>query len=66
MVCNTSETECEVGPVKLVEALPQLIITDHSRMIVLMWFSAACFGVKSFGVVSPYVCSYYFKVGSGY
>ena len=28
--------------------------------------SVACFGVKSFGDVSPYVCSLYFKFGLGY
>ena len=38
---------------------PQLSITDRSKAVVLLWFSDARFGVKSFGDVSPYVCSYY-------
>ena len=29
-------------------------------MVVLLWFSVACFGAE-FGDVSPYVCSYYFS-----
>ena len=38
---------------------PQLSITDRSKAVVLLWFSDAGLGVKSFGDVSPYVCSYY-------
>ena len=30
-------------------------------MIVLLWFSVACFWCQSFGDVSLYVCSYYFS-----
>ena len=25
---------------------PQLFITDHSKAVVLLWFSVACFGVR--------------------
>ena len=63
-VCTTSATEGEVAHVKLVKA-PQQFITDHSKTVVLMWFSVACFNVKSFGDVSPYVCSLYFEFGLG-
>ena len=59
MFCSTSETDGEVGPVKLVEA-PQLFITDRSKAVVLLRFSVACFWCQSFGDVSPYVCSYFF------
>ena len=33
-----------VGPVKPVQA-PQLFISDHSKAVVLFWFSVACFCV---------------------
>ena len=45
MFCTTSETEGDVGPVKLVQApSPRYFITDRSKAVVLLWFSVACFG----------------------
>ena len=61
MFCNTSETESEVGPVKLVKA-PQKSITDRSKVVILLWFSVACFWCQRFGDVSLYVCSYYYII----
>ena len=59
MFCNTSETEGEVVHVKLVYA-PQLIITDRSKAVVLLWFFVPFFLCQSFGDVLAYMCSYYF------
>ena len=59
MFCSTSETEGEVGHVKLVKA-PQYFITDGSKAVVLLWFSVACIWCMSYGDVTPYVGSYYF------
>ena len=42
--------------------LHQLLITDSSKAVVLLWFSVACLWCKSFSDVSPYVCSYYFSL----
>ena len=49
MFCTTSETGGEVGAVKSIEAQPPVIfyITDHSKAVLLIWFSVlACFGVS--------------------
>ena len=45
--------------VKLV-LVSKYIFTDRSKVVLLLWFSVACFGAE-FGDVSPYVCSYYFS-----
>ena len=63
MFFTTSETEGEVGAIKLVKASPHptLFITDRSNAVVLLWFFVDCFWCQCFGDVSPYVCSYYFS-----
>ena len=40
MFGTTPEAEGEVQPVK------PIIITDRSNVVVLLWFSVACFGVR--------------------
>ena len=45
--------------------LSQLLITDRSKAVVMLWFSVVCFWCQSFGDVSPYVCSYYLTFGLG-
>ena len=40
---------------------PQQFITGRSNVVILLWFSVACFWCQSLGDVSPYVCSYYFS-----
>ena len=51
---STSETEGEVGPVKL-------FLIDRSRAVVLLWLYVAWFWCQRFGDVSPYVCLFYFS-----
>ena len=45
MFCTTSATEGEIDTVKHALPLP-LLITDRSKVVVLLWFSVACFGVR--------------------
>ena len=42
--------------IKLAQA-PQWLATDHSKAVVLSWFSVACFWCRRFGGVLTYVCS---------
>ena len=45
---DTSETEGEVGAVKMLNLLPppHKLITGRSKAVVLLWFSGACFCVR--------------------
>ena len=37
------------------------MITEHSKVVVLLCFCVTCFWCQSFGDVSPYVCFYLFS-----
>ena len=32
------------------------LVSDPSKVVVLLWFSVVCFWCQSLGDVSPYVC----------
>ena len=55
MFCTTGE----VGNEKLASAPAQLLITDCSKAVVMLWFAVGCFWCQGSIDVSSNVCSYY-------
>ena len=64
MSFNTSETEGEVRPVKLVEAAPHYFITDRTKAVVMLWSSVACFDVR-ISVTFHLIFVFIFQFGLG-